>query len=95
MKKVTIRKGWYWSAGHKYGWTKKEGKLAQAVGVDMALLKTNEKVVVRVMPKGETFIINCAEAIDFIRQYQSYKWIKEKCIGIVSKSILVPHETTS
>ena len=87
MKKVTIKKGWFFAAGWIYKWSKVDRNiLPQAVGIDMEILKANESIKVKV--KEEEFTLNCVEALAFIRRWQSYKWIKEKCIGIVSKSLL-------
>lgn len=87
MKKVTIRKGFFYGAGSVYGWRRLDPNLhIYGVGIDMDILKTNEVIKVRVAKQDYT--LNCGEALDFIRRFQSYKWIKQKCIGVVSKSIL-------
>jgi hypothetical protein len=87
MKKVTIKKGWFFSAGYIYHWHKVDRNIhPHAVGIDMAIIKSND--VIQVVVKDKQYTLNCADALAFIRKWQSYKWIKEKCIGIVSQSLL-------
>ena len=87
MKKVTIRKGWFYGAGSVYGWRRLDATLHQyGVGIDMEILKSQKVIGVKVDKNNYT--LDCGQALDFIRRFQSYKWIKEKCIGVVSKSLL-------
>lgn len=91
IKKVTIRKGWFWSAGYVYGWTRVDRTInPNAVGIDMEILRAHPTIRVKV--NKDVFDLDCPQAIDFVKKYQSYKWIKNKCIGIVSRSILLPYE---
>lgn len=89
MKKITIKKGWFYGAGSVYGWSRRNPNMhIFGVGIAMDILKTEPEILVSVA--GDKYKLNCAEALEFISTYHSYKVMRNKRIGIVSKSILLP-----
>lgn len=85
MQKVIIKKGWYWSAGTKYGW-KKDGVDSQGVSIEKAILQNNKEIIVEV---GHIeYLLDCERARAFINKYQSAQTMPGgTVIGIVSRDV--------
>lgn len=87
MEKVKILKGWYRSAGHKYGWAN-SGYLPEGVGINRDALYDNDEIEVHVA--GNKFKVDCKEAIEFVKMWRShYKMDGGTKIGVISRSIMV------
>lgn len=85
METIEIKKGWYWSAGGKYGW--KDQYDPKGVGLSRDILINNEEIRVKV--NDEYYLVNCQEAREFVRQWKSDITMPGGTrIGIVSKSLL-------
>lgn len=93
MKKITIRKGWFYGAGTVYGW-RNAGLHINGVGLPWDTLLKEPKIRIDVAVGGtiEKYVLECPKAVEFVRQYQSFKVIRKKRLGIVSKSILTIYE---
>lgn len=89
MKTIKIRKGWFWGAGHVYGWARNNYFNAFGVGIDMEILKTEPKIRIAVAgPHGGRYILECERALSFISTFHSVKTMRKKRIGVVSKTLL-------
>ena len=88
MKKVTIKKKWFYGAGSVYGWSKVAGLHRFGVGIAMDILKTEPTIRVDI-DKGK-YTLDCLKALNFISWFRSVKVIRKKRIGIISKSLLKP-----
>lgn len=85
MEKLTIKKGWYRSAGIKYGWIH-SGYEPEGVGINREALN-GDKLQVNV--SGFSYVVDCAEAIAFVKRWKShYKTDGGTKIGVISKSIM-------
>lgn len=86
MTKITIKKGWFWSAGTKYGWTK-DGFETKGVGIDKRILQNNKEIEIEI--SGQTYALDCDKAREFINKYKAGQTMPGgTMIGIVSASIL-------
>ena len=85
MEKLIIKKGWYWSAGQKYGW-KKDGVDTKGVGIAKDILQNNKEIVVEV--DHQEYILDCERARAFVNQYHSAQTMPGgTIIGIVSRDL--------
>lgn len=84
MKRITINKSFFYSAGDTYGWSPKYDK--RGVGIRMESLRNN--TALEIVIDKNLYIINCAQAITFIKQYKSVEIYKGTSVGIVSKELL-------
>ncbi len=84
MKQITINHNFYFSAGGKYKWEKTHDR--RGVGIRFDTLKENKEV--ELVIAGRKYHLNCGDAIEFIKQFQSIETHKGIRIGIVSKSVL-------
>ena len=85
MKRITIKKGWFRSAGYQYKWMF-EGYDVLGVGIIKESLKDGEKIIVNVLEKD--YELDCSEAIKFINKFGSNMLVRSGVVGIVSKSLL-------
>ncbi len=90
MEKLTIEKGWYWSAGKRFDW-KKDGIPDCGVGIARPLLKENKEMLVNV--DGEDYHLDCVEAVTFINKYKCFENIAGVWIGYVPKTLLKKHDS--
>lgn len=85
MNKIKIEKGWYYSAGTKFGWVK-DGVTRQGVGVSKYLLQNFKELILEI--EGKEYILDCERARAFINKYRSSEDHRGNSIGIVSKDVL-------
>lgn len=95
---LRIEKGWYWSAGDRWGWTQ-DGYERAGVGIAKPLLLLSDTLQIEV--HGKLYTLDCTSAVDFIRKYKSFYDVKPDPrtgegtrLGVVSKSLLVQCEST-
>ena len=85
MQTLKIQKGWYRSAGHKYGWTL-AGFEPEGVGINRQALDAEKLIVV---VNDVEYEVDCQEAIDFVKKYKShYTTDGGTKIGVISRSIM-------
>jgi hypothetical protein len=84
MKRITITKNWFFSAGGKYKWEKNYDR--RGVGIRLDTLKENAEI--ELVIAGVLYHLNCNQAITFIKTFKSVENHKGINIGIVSKSVL-------
>lgn len=83
---VTIKKGWYRTAGRTYGW-ELSGLLPEGVGINRETLYSYDELIITV--NGEKYRLDTTEAIEFIRKHGSHETMTGGTrIGIVSRSLL-------
>lgn len=86
MVTITIKKGFFWSAGTRYGWTK-DGFETKGVGIDKRVLQGNKEIKVEI--SGQEYTLDCDKAREFINKYKASQTMPGgTVIGIVSASIL-------
>ena len=84
-KTLNIKKGWYRTAGHKYGWTN-AGFAPEGVGINREYLN-GENLIVNV--NDTAYEVNCAGAIEFVKRFKShYSAPGGTKIGVISMSIM-------
>lgn len=89
MRTIKINKGWWYGAGAVFGWSKANRELHQfGVGIAMDKLKGADRLKIEVA--GETYTLDCCQALSFIQQYRATRVMRGKTLGIVSKSLLEP-----
>lgn len=86
MKRIEIKKNWYFSAGGKYKWEKNHDR--RGVGIRLDALKENSELEISIA--GGLYTLDCAQAITFVRHYRSLDIIKGTKIAIVAKDLLKP-----
>jgi hypothetical protein len=85
MKTVKIAKGWFRIAGSIYHWPPEFDM--RGVGIDADTLKGNESIAVNV--QGKSYILDCKEAVDFVRKYSSFQTMSGGTkLGVISASLL-------
>lgn len=83
LKKLTIRNGWYWSAGKKFGWS--DNYAVPGVGIARSWFDEDDFLV----GIGEsTYKVNSQEAIDFIRKHKSHERKGKINIGYISQDLM-------
>lgn len=85
-EKIIIEKGWYWSAGRKWGWDK-DGVGPAGVGISKYLLQNNKTLTVEV--EGKDYELDCEKARNFINKYKSAETRFGTTIGIIARDLLV------
>ena len=86
--KYTSKKGFYWSVGDRF-WGG-QGYDRSGLGIDAALIKGYDQL--EISAGGKRYLLNCKEAVEFIKQFHSFETLKGKKIGYVSKSLLKLYE---
>lgn len=83
---VEIRKGWYFTAGKKWGW-EEDGLDCFGVGINQSFLDGCDRLRLKV--EGNEYEIGVAELKAFVNKYKSfYKMPGGSIIGVVSRGIL-------
>jgi hypothetical protein len=86
VNKVEIKKGWYYTAGRKFGWLN-DGLDMAGVGINQSFLKDCDELHISVA--GAIYRVSCEQVREFVRKYKSAERMPGgSLIGIVSKSIL-------
>lgn len=85
LEKIKIDKGFYWSAGTKFGWIK-DGVERTGVGIHKYLLQNYKELIVEV--EGKEYKVDCEKARNFINKYKSAETRYGTTIGIISKELL-------
>ncbi len=85
MKRLTIKKSFYYTAGKRYDW-EKDGFSMIGVGIAKPWLVENKAILVNV--DGHDYEVNCEEAIEFIRKYKAYEDIKDIRVGYISRDLM-------
>lgn len=86
MKTLKIQKGWYRSAGYKYGWAA-QGFEPEGVGINREALNGTETL--RVIVNEQEYDVDTAEVIDFVKKWKSYYATPGGTkIGVISRSIM-------
>lgn len=84
IKKIEIKKGWYWSVGARFGWTPQHS--VSGVGLNRSLFDDSDKIHITV--KGETYELDTEEGKAFIKEHKSFETIVGAKVGYVPKSLL-------
>lgn len=85
MKKLTIEKSFYYTAGKRYGW-KADGISEVGVGIAKPWLTENKAIIVNV--DKQDYHLDCEQALEFIKKYKCYEDIGGVRVGYVSKDLL-------
>lgn len=89
VKKVTIKKGWYYTAGNKYKWAPPHSM--EGVGINRKLFIDSDEIQVTVITKGghrDVYILDTKEGLKFIREYKSHKIYRDSLVGFVPRSLM-------
>lgn len=86
MEKLTIKNGWFYSAGLMYGW-KKDGFDVCGVGIEKKYFAQPE---LELDVLGVSYTLDTVKGREFINKYKSHKKMRGVHIGVVSKSLLIP-----
>jgi len=78
MKTLKINKGWYRSAGHKYGFT------GAGIGINVNLLKEDLKLTI----DNKTYILPALKGKEFADKHNSYETRGKVTLAIVGESAL-------
>lgn len=84
-EKIVIRKGFYWSAGRKFGW-KESGNDVAGVGIAKSILQSNKEIILEI--DGKDYKLECEKARNFVNRYKAAENHNGTWIGIISKSLL-------
>ncbi len=84
MKKLIIKKGFYYSCGRNYGW-KADGFSEIGVGIAKPWLKDNKAIIVNV--DKQDYHLDCEQAIAFINKYKCFEDWSGVRLGYVSKDL--------
>jgi hypothetical protein len=87
--KYNSKKGWYWSVGDRY-WGG-QGYDRIGLGIEASLIKGHDMLEVKL--GGNQYLLNCKEAVEFIKRFHSFEVLKGKKIGYVSKSLFKLEES--
>ena len=69
-----------------YGWAS-DGFIKEGIGINKDALFGTTELIAEV--EGERYVVNCQEAIDFVRKYHSRKVMKGGTVlGIISRSLM-------
>ena len=85
MKKLIIHKGWYWSAGKRFGW-REDGISDTGIGIGKQWLTDNKAIIVNV--DKVDYHLDCEQALAFINKYKCYEDIGNTRIGYIPKELL-------
>ena len=92
IKTITIKDGWYWSAGRTYGWLDEFSP--EAVGLNRDLFNS-EKIIVTVKgKKGGAFKyeIDSQKGLEFIKKYSAHTLIQGVKIGFIPRELMTKIE---
>lgn len=83
---IEITKGWYFTAGRKFGWIS-DGLDVCGVGINSSYIENADKLMIRV--QGKLYTVTSDEVRAFIQKYNSFiRMPGGSLIGVISKSIL-------
>lgn len=82
---LTINKSFYYSAGKKYGWCPPKWD-TYGVGINVEILQNYREL--EIIVDNVHYLVNCGQAIAFIRRFKSIEDHKGISVGIVSKTLL-------
>lgn len=85
MKIVKINKGFFRTAGIKYGWQKDNYHI---FGVGVKIRDIEEHRMLEINIEGRRFILDCGVAAKFIDKYKAVFEIGVTKLGVVSRSVL-------
>lgn len=88
-KSVTIKKGWYWTAGKTYHWGPEVSTIG--VGLNRVLFSDSDEIRVTVVEKDGTkniYLLDTKVGLEFIRKNKSHKKFTRSLVGFVPKSLL-------
>lgn len=85
MKKLIIKKSFYYSCGRNYGW-KNDGYTEIGVGIAKDWFIKNKEFIVNV--DKQDYLVESDRAMDFINKYKSYENIRGIRIGYLTKDLL-------
>ena len=83
VKSITIKKGWYWSAGTTYGWTGEYSP--EGVGLNRDLFDS-DKIIVTV--KGQKYELDSKKGLEFIQRYRAHKVIGTTKVGFIPREFM-------
>lgn len=84
MRRIIINKGWYLTAGSRFGWETTHDP--RGVGIDVEILKENIEIELEI--EGDIYRVYTAQALAFARQFKSGEIHKGIKLCVVSRSIL-------
>lgn len=82
-KEITIKKGWYWSAGTTYGWTGEYSP--EGVGLNRDLFESDQ-IIVKI--KGERYQLDSKKGLEFIRRYKAHKMLGTTKVGFIPRELM-------
>lgn len=88
IKKITIKNGWYWSAGRKYGWTAMYAP--EGVGLNRELFDDSDKIHVKV--KDQVYELDTQIGLDFIKSRKAHDKIGGNKIGYIPRELMTKIE---
>ena len=90
MNKITINKGWFRSAGYKYGWME-DGLDIRGVGINKKCILRGTKFLVEV--DGIEYVVDSDEVIPVIKKYKSFMPMRGGTrLCVIPKDFLKPNE---
>jgi hypothetical protein len=87
-KEITIKEGWYWSAGDTYWDCMTDSR--EGVGLNRDLFDS-EKIIVTVMSKsgkGMKYELDSKVGLEWIRSHRSFKTIGTTKVGFVPRTLM-------
>jgi hypothetical protein len=87
-KSITIKDGWYWSAGHTYGWTSEYHP--EGVGLNRDLFDS-DTIIVTVLNKsgnGTKYELDSKKGLEFIRSHHAFKTIGTVKVGFIPRELM-------
>lgn len=88
-KEVTIKNGWYWSAGTQYWDCVSNSR--EGVGLNRELFDGSDTIIVKMKGKSGgtmTYELDTATGLEFIREHKSFKTIGTAKVGFVPRSLM-------
>ena len=83
IKEITIKKGWYYSAGRTYGWTGEHEP--EGVGLNRDLFDA-DTIIVTV--KGQKYKLDAKKGLEFIKRYKAHTTIGNNKIGFIPRTFM-------
>lgn len=84
MRRVTITRGWFRTAGTKYGWETAHD--VRGVGINLEILQSHNEIEIEV--EGDLYRLYTSTALNFARDFKSGEFHDGVKVLVVSKSLL-------
>lgn len=94
IRRVTIKRGWYFTVGKKYGWLHEHSP--EGLGINKRFFVDSDEIHISVMsPSGSknVYVLDTQKGKEFIRKYKSFMVTPHGTeIGFVPRSLLSSKE---